>query len=78
VGVALVGVRCQWSLVFMNALLEDCVDERDLQISVQCLIGYIPGRVSDGSENAVQVEVKFQKFRTLVLKISKLTLHLSC
>jgi hypothetical protein len=35
----------------MNALLEDGVDERDLQISVQWLIGYIPGRVSTGSES---------------------------
>jgi hypothetical protein len=43
-------VRCQCSTVFMNALLEDCVDERDLQISVQCMIGYIPGRVSNGPE----------------------------
>jgi hypothetical protein len=35
----------------MNALLEDGVDERDLQISAQCLIGYIPGRVNNGSDN---------------------------
>jgi hypothetical protein len=39
------------SAVFMNALLEYGVGERFLQISVQCLIGYIPGRVSNGSEN---------------------------
>jgi hypothetical protein len=35
----------------MNALLEGGVDERDLQIGVQCLIGNTPGRVSNGSEN---------------------------
>jgi hypothetical protein len=48
-------VRCQCSTVFMKALLEDGVDERDLQISVQCLIGYIPGRISNGSENFLLV-----------------------
>jgi hypothetical protein len=41
----------------MNALLEEGVDERDLQISVQCLIGYIPGRVSNGSENFLLVSL---------------------
>jgi hypothetical protein len=38
------------STVFMKALLEDGVDERDLQIGVQCLTGYIPERVGNGSE----------------------------
>jgi hypothetical protein len=51
---------CGWSIgwgemavsaVFMNALLQDSVDERYLQISVRCLIGYLPGRVSNSSEN---------------------------
>jgi hypothetical protein len=39
------------STVFMNALLDGGVDRRNLQNGVRCLIGYIPGRVSNGSGN---------------------------
>jgi len=44
-------VRFQCITMFANVILEDSVNERNLEISVKCLVVYVPGRVGKESED---------------------------
>jgi hypothetical protein len=44
-------VSFQCITMLANVILEDSVNERNLYMSVKCLVVYVPGRVSNVSEN---------------------------